>query len=74
MFAQLTLKFRTLQFAKFPKHYTFPNEKERMLIIHGLQTIFDQIISNAIQFKDLQKNLLSILYRFLCEDAKPLNQ
>jgi hypothetical protein len=45
-----------------------------MLIIHGLQTIFDQIISNAIQFKDLQKNLLSILYRFLCEDAKPLNQ
>ena len=70
----MTLKFKTLQFAKMPKNYSFPNEKERAMMVQGLQLLFDQIISHSYQFKDLRKNLLSILYRFLCENAKQINQ
>jgi hypothetical protein len=41
-----------------PKNYSFPNEKERALMVQGLQLLFDQIISHSFQFKDLRKNLL----------------
>ena len=53
-----------------PSNPTFSNTKDIELRKDILQKLFDNILSNASQYRDLRRKLMSILHRFLVENAK----
>ena len=55
-----------------PPNSTFGGEKEDALKKETFQKLFNQILTYANQHNALRRNLMSILYRFVCENAKPL--
>jgi hypothetical protein len=57
-----------------PSSTSFPNQKDHEVRLSRFQELLDVVLSYACQYQEVRRNIMSMLRRFLCDNAKSLKE